>query len=458
MYTLLLFLFFSNFNFFVMAKNVFHDIVTKERRTIREVPLPRGRKQPEPVEEDSILYESEEVHIEEEPETTSSLPWRKIVLWGVAVFFVGLLGFFLISSFTGATVTVTPKTITVSVSSEFTATKEPTAKLQFQTLPITEVAELVIPADTTKKVQEKAKGTIVIYNNFSDKPQRLVKNTRFETKSGLIFRIDSSITVPGRTIKDGRKVPGSLETTVMADSPGIEYNILLADFTVPGFKTDAARFAGFYARSKTPMTGGFEGTLKVPSESALIAARASLRDTLKKKVSGGKQAEVPEGFILFPGALAVQNESLQPEEREGGMSAVREKLTGSAYLFKYEDLAKAVAQTSIPNFNNLPIEVPNLLSLLFELKELPTGNPADAKAIRFTLRGNAHIVWLYDAEKLKSTLAGKQKSELLAALSNFPTLEKADLVIRPFWSSTIPSNIGKITVKETAGTLASQKP
>ncbi len=440
-----------------MAKNVFHDIVTKDRRTIREVPLPRGRRKPEPTEEDSILYESAEVEIQEEQEPVSSLPWRKIILWSVAVFFVGLLGFSLISSFTGATVTVTPKAVTVSVVSEFTATKEPTAKLQFQTLPITEVAELVIPADTTKKVQEKAKGTIVIYNNFSDKPQRLVKNTRFETKSGLIFRVDSSITVPGRTVKDGRKVPGSLETTVMADSPGIEYNIPLSDFTVPGFKTDAARFAGFYARSKTPMLGGFEGTLKVPSERALLAARATLRDTLKKKVSSGNQAKVPEGFILFPGAFAVQNESLPPEERDGGMSAVREKLTGSAYLFKYEDLVKAIAQASIPNFNNLPIKLPNLSSLLFELKELPTGNPADAKAIRFTLHGNAHVVWLYDAEKLKSALAGKPKSELLATLSNFPTLEKADLVIRPFWSSTIPSNLGKITVKDNDDTSALQK-
>jgi len=440
-----------------MAKNVFHDIVAKERRTIREVPLPNRKNQPT-VEENSVLYERETEETFETAEETPLFSWRKIILWGVAIFFVGLLGFSLISSFTGATVTVTPKSTTVQLSSEFTASKNDPTKLQFQILPIDETEEVVIPADTTRKVQEKAKGTIVIYNNFSDKPQRLVKNTRFETKAGLIFRVDSSITVPGRTIKDGRKIPGSLETTVIADSPGVEYNIPLSDFTVPGFKTDPGRFAGFYARSKTPMTGGFEGTIKIPSDSALKSAQIALQDTLKKKIAKAEQALVPDGFILFPGAFAVKSESLQPQEREGNLSAVRVRMTGASYVFKEEDLTKAIEVAEVTSFKDLPVQIPNIASLLFELTELPTGNPAEVKTIRFTLKGSANIVWLYDGEKLKTALAGKQKKALLGVLAGFPTIEKADLVIRPFWSGSFPSNPQKIKLVDAKGAFNQKIP
>ncbi|MDO8619955.1 MAG: hypothetical protein Q7R64_01235 [bacterium] len=427
-----------------MAKNILHDIMTKEHRTIREVPLPRGRKHIDAVEEDSVLYEREEIELQEE---SSPLPWRKVLLWGAVVFFALILVVAFIASFSGATVSVLARSESITVHHEFTASKDG-AKLRFQTLPINETAEVVIPADTSKKVLEKSKGTIVIYNNFSDKPQRLIRNTRFETPAGLIYRIDSSVTVPGRTLKDGKKVPGSIEATVFADSPGAEYNIPLSDFTIPGFKSDPARFSTFYARSKTPMTGGFEGIQHIPSESALVTARASLQKTLADKVTAKTSTFVLPEFILFPSALVTRSSSLAPEEREGGLSAVREKMTGTAYLFKREDLARAVASASLPTLSNLPIEMPDLGSLRFAFKEVPVGESAEVKSIRFTLDGSAKVVWLFDGEKLRDALAGKPKGELLKTLSSFPTVEKAELVIRPFWSRTFPNNPKKITVEE----------
>ncbi len=432
--------------------------MTREERSIRRVPLPLGRASSKQKSvEDSILYEREEIEIEEEEVAeerdggTASGSWRRVLLWGVAVFFVIFLIVALSTSFTGAKVFITPRAQSVSVSTEFTATKGDAGRLNFQTLQINETSEVVIPADTVKKVSERASGTIIIYNAFSDKPQRLIRNTRFETPAGLIYRIGTSVTVPGKTTKNGRPVPGSVEAVVSADSPGAEYNSALSDFTIPGFKTDPARFASFYARSKTPLSGGMNGAVKTPSDAAIEAARVTLRNTLLKKVTEDKQTLVPAGYVLFPGAIATKDESLTLESRGEGRSAVRQRITGAAYLFKRADIAEAIAQTLIPSFDKLPVEIPDMSRLSFQLTESPTGNFAEVKTLRFTLSGDARIVWRFDEAKLRDTLLGKPKDGLATALASFPTIEKADLVLKPFWSRTFPKNPKQVVIETISG-------
>jgi hypothetical protein len=330
-----------------------------------------------------------------------------------------------------------------------------TAPLHFEVVPIRETAETTIPADTTKKVSERASGAIVIYNNFSSKPQRLIKNTRFETEDGLIYRIAQSVTVPGTAVKGGRTLPGSVEATVHADSPGKEYNISLADFTIPGFKTDKARFAGFYARSKTPMTGGFDGVIKIPSDEALTKARATLRGDLDARVSKKLESAVPKGFILFDGARTLTRESTVPEERGASLAVVRETVVGAAYLFKREDLARAVAAAVFPSYqDSVPLEIPELNELSFRLTDPVKADPGAIETLRFTLDGTVRVVWLYDETKLRSALAGKQKTELAGVLGSFPTIERVDLVMRPFWSTRFPDNPKKISFERTSPNVA----
>ena len=431
-----------------MTKNILQDVLTREKRSIRRVPLPHKERGEEAVED--ILYEREEFQIEESSPTS----WRRFALWGIASVFLILLGVALLTSLTGATVSVTPKTKLISVNYEFTAGRNEDAKLRFMSLPISETAEITIQADTTKKVSEKATGTIIIYNNFSDKPQRLIKNTRFETGEGLIYRIGNSLTIPGRTQKGGQAVPGSLEAVVVADSPGAEYNIPPADFTIPGFKTDPARFAGFYARSKTKMSGGFDGVVKVPSDAALLSARASLRETVRKNIITKKQSSVPQGYVLFSGAIATKNESLPPEPIDGNMSLIKERAIGVALLFKEDDIGREIAKLAIPNFNNLPIEIPALKSLQFELKEPQNGDVTQAQTIKFSLKGEASVVWRYDEYKLREALLGKPRDGIVAVLSDFPEIERADFVIRPVWSRSFPKNPKKISFEEVSVEVA----
>jgi hypothetical protein len=264
------------------------------------------------------------------------------------------------------------------------------------------------------------------------------------------YRIGSSVTVPGKTQKGGQIIPGSVEAEVTADSPGAEYNISPTDFTVPGFKTDPARFAGFYARSKTKMSGGILGTVKVPGDAAQSAARMTLRENALRKIAAEKQSSVPQGYVLFDGALVTKNEPLPLLPQESGMSLVREKISGTVFLLKSGDIAMEIAKAVVPQFDGLPIEIPELKGLRFELLEPQNGSAPQARTIRFMLKGEAEIVWLFDEYKLREALLGKPRESIVAVLSDFPAILRADFVIRPFWSRSFPKNPKKISIEKVS--------
>ena len=153
--------------------------------------------------------------------------------------------------------TITPKQNKTLVDAQFVAALDAgVGELTYEIMTIEKTDSKKIVAAGREEIEEKASGKIVIFNDFNTSSQRLIKNTRFETPEGLIYRINRSIVVPGQKTEDGEKVPGSIEVTVYADEAGDKFNISLTDFTVPGFK-GSPRFEKFYARSKTPMAGGF---------------------------------------------------------------------------------------------------------------------------------------------------------------------------------------------------------
>ena len=95
----------------------------------------------------------------------------------------------------------------------------------YEVVKLSKSKNVSVPTTGEEAVEVKASGKIMVYNNFSSEPQRLIIRTRFETKEGLIYRIPESIVVPGKTVKNGVETPGSKEIGVFADEPGDKYNI-----------------------------------------------------------------------------------------------------------------------------------------------------------------------------------------------------------------------------------------
>jgi hypothetical protein len=151
----------------------------------------------------------------------------KWILWAIAGVFVVVLGGLALFVLRPTTVTVTPKShpVVFGETSQLVAYPQGTVATgtltyTVQTLDINDSA-VVQAQGTTTVAPAKATGTVTVYNSYSASPVNLVKNTRFQTPDGLIFRSPSAISIPGK--KSGG--PGQVDVTVVADQEGSQYNV-----------------------------------------------------------------------------------------------------------------------------------------------------------------------------------------------------------------------------------------
>jgi hypothetical protein len=329
--------------------------------------------------------------------------------------------------------------------------------LAFQLMTISEENSADLTATGEKNVTSKSSGKVVIYNNFGTQPQPLIKNTRFQTADGKIYRIHDSIVVPGQKTQSGKKVPGSLEVDVYADAAGTEYNIGLVDFTIPGFK-GSPRYEKFYARSKTPMTGGFSGLMKVVSDADIQKAKDTLSLGLKDKLFAEALAQKPKGTVLYKDAAFYSFTDSMDNAATGERSdnkSVKITVKGSltAALFNMEDLSKHIAKLSAASTDvslNDRILVTNIEELGFAAKGANGIPPKEGDTFTFTLSGDAHAVWQVDAVALAAKLAGMKKTDYKYVFAEFSGIEKANAHIRPFWKTKFPSDPSKIRVEITS--------
>ncbi|MEK7575104.1 MAG: hypothetical protein AAB511_02650 [Patescibacteria group bacterium] len=449
-----------------MPKNILQDVVPRNgRRSIRDIPVSRqGQKT-----QSTNSYNRQDLENNSEPvreieysrTEQETLTWKgdavnntsRWVIWTIGIVSSGFLVMVLGNIFSGATVTVTPKSQIVAIDREFTA--KPNAPLgSFSYTPYSLVSEkeVSIPADGEKSVETRGSGKIIIYNNYSATSQRLVKNTRFETPDGLIYKISDSVTVPGRQVLDGKLVPGSIEVLVIAESAGSEYNIGLTDFKIPGFKSNAERFIAFYAKSKTIMSGGKIGTEKVVSEQKTIEARNKLDVALTESLLAEARTHVPADSILYEGAYRVSYEPVVVSTNAGQNNIIiRERARLNAYFIKHTDIAKVVAQSVITDFDGSDVLVPNDNKLVFILRKKDGESATTVGPIQFNLKGAATIVWQIDKDKLASNLAGKDKDELSSIAGSDSAVLRATAVIRPFWKGVFPKSTKDIKVKVESG-------
>ena len=367
--------------------------------------------------------------------------WKLLGIVG-GVIAVILLAIGISSAFNSAALEITPRTLEAKIADDLTARKSASEGLAYQIISIKQTGSETVRATGQEQVSRKATGTIVIYNNYNSTPQRLIKNTRFQTPEGLVFRITDSVTVPGKSGSN----PGSVEAAVVADEPGESYNVGLKDFTIPGFKGDP-RFAAFYARTKTPIAGGFVGTVKVIADADRKKAEANIESKVGQQLIAQLAAQVPPDKVTFDKAYSLDFKSL-PEEGSGDQAILKKEGTLSIVVFDKKALSGVLAKNHVKGYANEPIEISNLASLAF----VPKGDfkPATQDSISFNLAGNARFEWLFDELSLMQALLGQSRASVPGVLQKFPTIERADISLKPFWSRKLPDSMAKININKAA--------
>ncbi len=449
-------------------KNQMQDMIPPEKRSIRRVPLSNSARNSgtKPAEEPSTENGAEH---EPKAENSNNLPPRPLQpremyrkrgkSWKIIslVVLVLVVVFIVMNMFGGATVNVVSQREDITIDGTFTANTEPALDtLAYEMFTVTREASETVEASGSETVQAKASGTIIVFNDYSEGAQLLIENTRFRTPAGLVYRIQEPITVPGQTVNDeGETVPGSIEARVVADEPGEKYNIGLSDFDIPAFEEsgDFERFEGFFARSKTLMTGGFDGTRKILNEQDAKTARERIDGKLKGELESALESELPKGFVVYDDAVFMTFRDLPQEDaQEENKAVLKRSGTLHAVAFDSGELAKFVGFNAVAAYDGSDVLLSDASRISFSMVDKDSFDPTAPGEFEFTLSGQDSIIWQFDEERLRNDLAGKSKSDITMVMSAYPAIQEADVVLTPFWRRSLPEDIEDIKVKYSDST------
>jgi len=320
-------------------------------------------------------------------------------------------------------------------------------KIPIQSIKALETLTRKFSATGEKQMNEKAKGVITIYNEYSSKAQPLVANTRILASGGKLFRTIESVEIPGASIEEGKIIASILDVEVTADQPGDEYNISPSDFTIPGFE-GTAKYAGFYGKSKEAMKGGSTKKIKIVTADDIKKAEEALTKELLDSQAAKKalDAKMPADLKLIEEAtkeeIASASSNIEAEKEAQDGFTMQVTAQAQALVFNEKDLNDLVDSYLAAKIGKEKKPIPQSQKISWDKPSIDW----DKTSIFLTLHGQEEVAENIDAEAVKKELAGKNETEARKYLSSLTNIEKAQVAFWPFWVKHIPSNQSKIKV------------
>jgi hypothetical protein len=302
--------------------------------------------------------------------------------------------------------------------------------------------QLSFPASLKRQVSEKATGIITVFNAHSSEPQGLVKSTRFVTPEGTVYRLTESITVPGAKIEDGKIVPSSIDTHVVADKAGSDYNIgPVSKFTIPGF-SGTPKAETFYGISTGAMTGGFVGQVAYPSDADLKQAQMTIAETLQSSIYELMRAKLPKDFTVVDGAetFKILESKIDSQASTEGKFALFAEGELSFMAFREKDIAGMFSDRVKNEAGGADFTVKR-----YAITYSKGAFDAQTK-FTFPVTYEAELVRTIDQDAVKSKIKGRVEEELRTLIFSLPGIESAKISLWPFWVRRVPLQTEKIRV------------
>lgn len=310
-----------------------------------------------------------------------------------------------------------------------------------------EIALTIATTGTSGGTNQKARGTVVIYNKYSALPQPLVATTRLETADGKLFRLVSGVTVPGMTTAGGANEPGAIEAEVIADQAGAEYNIGASDFAIPGFK-GGPKYEKFSAASTKAMTGGGSGGT---SDIAVVAAVDI--DTAEREA----KAKAKEDFLSeIRGELSPDERVLDEQIDIAASVPIAVPQVGTAAnAFEYRGVfrvrafvfSEKVIREKVENVVEKDLGGIRFRPVSVNIAYGDSVPDFSGGAVR--LRAHALVTMESDIDRdaLRTALLGKDEDGIRQALHDFPAVKRINVVFRPEWFvRSIPDSENRVTI------------
>jgi hypothetical protein len=431
------------------------DIRPAEPRKRRSAPRPENtRPKSHTQESENVPVRSREdtpdIVIEDGKKNVKS----RLVL-SVIIFTVIVGGATILSAILGKTeLTIYPEFREPNINAEFTAYPDKRSdSLSYEILTLEATSEAQVQASGQVQIQELATGLITV-SKTTPGAERLIKNTRFRTPAGLVYRIQESVVVPGAVRNnEGTLTPGTIQAEVFADEVGEDYNLdANTSFDIPGFEEGGFTelYKSISAKNIQPITGGFDGPQFQIDEAELSTARQALQIDLRNNLLTRIENEKPADFVAYPEAVAITYTQLPAVEYGQDLVTIKEQAILQIPLFQTTELGSFLAQETIATYEGGPVRVDDPSALTFTYVNATTSQSviANEPSLSFNFSGKPLLIWEYDIESLKSDLTGLPKTAINNAVLAYPGINGARVRITPFWQRTFPEKTDDILVIE----------
>ena len=377
----------------------------------------------------------------------SSFPKKWIFIGGAVVVFFVLVYFY--NTLPKATVTISPTLDDFTVQEKITANKSVNSIDQVKKIiPAQYIEEekdgsQQFPATGSAANNQKASGTITVYNKYSPaSPITLKVGTHFLSDSGKYFVSLTSITIPAMK----GKTAGSVSVKVQAEETGSDYNIKASKFSVPKL-AGTAYYYSIWAESTSQMTGGFDKNIKIVTKDNIQTAKVILTKKLLDQAEASLKSKLGADDVLLDGALSRTVMSASSDEKADSVAdnfTESAKTKVSALVLKKQDLQKFVknyVSAKLPSGKNL-LEKSLTANYNPELVDLEKGKETIDVTMAFKTYSDIDQNGLISAFSKKS--ADEIKNIVEEKYGGKVSQVKVDFW--PFWVHSAPSNQKRIIV------------
>ncbi|MDO8575075.1 MAG: hypothetical protein Q7R78_00010 [bacterium] len=429
-----------------MKEKIFYDMKPKKKRLVTE---------------NSFLtkinnIKDEKIIIEEKPKKNKrhrklKAGFKSLLITSLIILSVIVIIFASALILQRGTIIITPNSKDVVVDSKLTAYRDiKPGILNFEIMTIKDASTTTLDASIITSKETKAQGQITIFNSYSPAKQTLVAGTKVQNSTGKIYKLLKTVVVPGTVTVSGKKQPGSISTTVVAELSGSSYNMRLTDsntnMTLPVFATNKAKFDAFTVKLKTDVTGGGSKNELRPTADAEKKAKLSMDDNLKTKLLELAKAQIPEGYVFFDNSLLYTFETVNFKPVDDRKVEMVEQGTANIPIFSKDVLARYLIKGSDDSLKKSKLNYSDIETLIFNYSPSPKSLQTD-KNIIFTLKGKFKIMASLDQEKIKNSFAGKSKADISTILINFPEISKTEIISGIFWTKKLPNSPSRIDIE-----------
>lgn len=377
---------------------------------------------------------------------------KKIWYGGSVLAFIGG-GFLLLTTvFAYATVVVQPKKeerslskLSIMVDPALSLLDADTKRIPGEMMQYVDDIALSFKATGEKYVETRAKGVLTISNAFSSSPQTLVQSTRFqENKTGRVYRLTKSITIPGAKIEDGKIIPSRFDAEVAADGTGDSYNITEGSFLIPGFQ-GTPKYKAFTASVKEALTGGYKGTSRVITKEDMAKAHAAFEEEARSRVQTKNNQNILPEFTVIPAAekFEILSKSAPNINEPAETFTIQGKTRLTNIAFQQKTLFELLNQLA---YQDGSFREKTVLPSKSKLEYVSATLTSDNK-LQLVISGTLTVTGKIQTAFLQNALVGKSLKDAENILRTFPGVAGFGIKLFPSWKSGLPSQSEKITVE-----------